>query len=79
MEFLGSLLDGLCQYKSGKAWTQILLHVSAYRLPLFCRLHNLPPDVACILALVVFLALTFHRYGVGRRNVGSGGGSRWSA
>ena len=57
--------------KPGNLRTQILLQVSAYHLPLFCCLHHLPPDVACILALVLFLAVPFRRYGVGGRNVGS--------
>jgi len=73
MEFWGSLLDGPCKYKPGKLWTQILLHVSVYHVPLFCRLHHLPPDVAFILAFVVFLAVPFRRHGVGGRNVGSVG------
>ena len=47
-------------------------------LPLFCRLHHLPPDVACILALAVFLASTLLWYGVGGRKVGMVG-SRWPA
>jgi hypothetical protein len=34
-------------------------------------LHQLPPDVASILALFTFLAVPFRPYGVGGRNVGS--------